>query len=199
MSPSRPPCSLPRLFHPARPFSGHLPVHHRGLLTLTLLVAVTGACGEPQPSFDPALVAAAPAIDWNLLVTDTSERRTRQRDERLGAGPVRIAGYLVPLEDLPLDQSRVRLTEFLLVPYMGACIHYPPPPPDQMIHVQMAADQAASLDLFSWDPMEVAGVLREETLDSVYGAIGYRMDGLAIGEYGGWSEPDTDLTFEEAF
>ena len=37
--------------------------------------------------------------------------------------PVRIAGYLVPL-----DEVKAGLTRFLLVPYFGACIHTPPPP-----------------------------------------------------------------------
>ncbi len=177
MSPSRPPAATTR--HGLL----SLTLLVAALLTLTLLVsATTGSCRKQQ-SFDPALVEAAPVIDWNLLVTGTSERRTRERDERLGAGPVRIAGYLVPLNELSLDRDLVRQTEFLLVPYVGACLHYPPPPPDQMIHVRMAPGQAASLDLWSWDPLEVAGVLRAETLESVYGAIGYRMDGIAIREY----------------
>ena len=157
--------------------------HHR-LLSLTLLVAVgTGACGEPRPSLAPVFLEAS-AIDWKLLVEGPSERRTRERDQRLGAGPVRIAGYMIPLEEFPLDQSLVRLTEFLLVPYAGACIHYPPPPPDQMIHVRMAPGQAVPLDLWTWDPLEIAGVLRAEPIESEFGAVGYRMDGLGSREYG---------------
>ena len=98
---------------------------------------------------------------------------------------------MIPLEEFPLDQSLVRLTEFLLVPYAGACIHYPPPPPDQMIHVQMAPGRAVPLDLWSWEPLEIAGVLRAEPLESEYGTIGYRMDGIATREYGsGWDELD---------
>ena len=173
MSPYRLPCSLLNLFHSVRPI---------GLLTLALLIAAaTGACGEPKPTFDPAMEAAT-AIDWNILFKGFNENQTRERDELLGAGPVRIAGYLVPLGEPRLDQSDQ--TEFLLVPYVGACMHLPPPPPDQMIHVQMAPGQAASVNIWSWDPLEVAGVLREETLESVYGAVGYRMNGIiAIREY----------------
>jgi hypothetical protein len=29
------------------------------------------------------------------------------------------------------------VTEFLLVPYVGACIHVPPPPPNQIVHVKV--------------------------------------------------------------
>ena len=43
---------------------------------------------------------------------------------------VRIPGVVVPLED-----SKDGLKEFLLVPYFGACVHSPPPPANQIVHV----------------------------------------------------------------
>ena len=42
---------------------------------------------------------------------------------------IRIAGFMVPLE-----WGRREVKEFLLVPYFGACIHVPPPPPNQIIY-----------------------------------------------------------------
>ena len=45
---------------------------------------------------------------------------------------VRVPGYIVPLEDFQAQTSR-----FLLVPYVGACIHSPPPPPNQIVAVVM--------------------------------------------------------------
>ena len=45
---------------------------------------------------------------------------------------VRIPGYTVPL-DFGADAE---ITEFLLVPYYGACIHAPPPPPNQTIYIK---------------------------------------------------------------
>ena len=44
---------------------------------------------------------------------------------------VRLPGYIVPLE----VSEEGRVTEFLLVPYFGACIHVPPPPSNQIVHV----------------------------------------------------------------
>ncbi|MCI5047489.1 MAG: DUF3299 domain-containing protein [Aquisalinus sp.] len=44
---------------------------------------------------------------------------------------VRIPGFIVPLQ----SQGTNLYTEFLLVPYFGACIHLPPPPPNQIIYV----------------------------------------------------------------
>lgn len=55
---------------------------------------------------------------------------------------VRIPGYTVPF-DFSAD---ARITEFLLVPYFGACIHAPPPPPNQTIFV-MTEDPLQIRDL----------------------------------------------------
>ena len=45
---------------------------------------------------------------------------------------VKIPGFAVPLEG---DDGFEYVKEFLLVPTFGACIHVPPPPPNQVIHV----------------------------------------------------------------
>ncbi|MGL6259176.1 DUF3299 domain-containing protein [Vibrio sp. WXL103] len=42
-----------------------------------------------------------------------------------------LGGFVVPL-----DWNDEAVTEFLLVPYFGACIHVPPPPANQMVHVK---------------------------------------------------------------
>lgn len=44
---------------------------------------------------------------------------------------VQIPGYV-----LPLESEGNKVTEFLLVPYVGACIHTPPPPSNQIVHVK---------------------------------------------------------------
>ena len=45
---------------------------------------------------------------------------------------IKIPGFAVPLEG---DDGFENVKEFLLVPTFGACIHVPPPPPNQVIHV----------------------------------------------------------------
>ncbi len=64
---------------------------------------------------------------------------------------VKIGGYVVPLD---LDARTVK--ELLLVPFVGACIHVPPPPSNQVIHV-MALTGFKFRDLF--DPVWVTGRL----------------------------------------
>jgi hypothetical protein len=46
--------------------------------------------------------------------------------------PIRIPGYVVPLET-----NKSGLSELMLVPYFGACIHTPPPPSNQILNVKL--------------------------------------------------------------
>ena len=64
---------------------------------------------------------------------------------------VRVPGYMLPLE---FDNKSV--SEFFLVPYVGACIHVPPPPENQMIFVN-AEDGIEIKGLY--DPVWVAGTI----------------------------------------
>ena len=78
---------------------------------------------------------------------------TATRPEVLGK-KVRIPGYL-----LPLDVKDGAITEFLLVPTIGACIHTPPPPPNQMVFVRYETGFAnASL----YTPVWIIGELRAD-------------------------------------
>jgi uncharacterized protein len=80
---------------------------------------------------------------------------------------VRIPGFVVPLED-----SQDGLKEFLLVPYFGACIHSPPPPSNQIIHVLPVSP---AKNLRSMDAVWIHGVLKTERTDSYMGAAAYRI------------------------
>lgn len=51
--------------------------------------------------------------------------------DALDGHKVRIPGYVVPFE----FGKNAKISEFLLVPYFGACLHMPPPPPNQTIYV----------------------------------------------------------------
>ena len=89
---------------------------------------------------------------------------------------VRVPGFIVPLED-----SATEATEFLLVPYQGACIHVPPPPPNQIVHVKMAKGKKVKLTM--WDPYWIEGTLRIETVDSPYGEVSYSLEGQKQEDY----------------
>ncbi len=93
----------------------------------------------------------------------------------LDGAAVRIPGYLVPLEE-----SRGELAEFLLVPYFGACIHSPPPPANQIVHVLPAK---AVKGFRSMDAVWVNGTLRTRRQDSSMGVSGYRLEAQSVEKY----------------
>ena len=83
------------------------------------------------------------------------EAKMSMVNPQLDGTRVRMPGYVVPLE---FDDTRV--TEFFLVPYVGACIHTPPPPPNQIVHVKLSEGLEAYGGLFT--PVWVKGVMRTE-------------------------------------
>lgn len=83
---------------------------------------------------------------------------------------VRIPAFVVPL-----DGDNESLTEMLLVPYFGACVHVPAPPPNQIIYIESdKAVDVSKLDLY--DPVWAVGTLRTESTQHEIAQIGYRMD-----------------------
>ena len=85
---------------------------------------------------------------------------------------IRIPGYVVPLEE-----SKDGMKEFLLVPYFGACIHTPPPPANQIIHVQLSQPVRG---LRSMEAVWIQGPLQAFRHDSFMGVSGYRMQAQAV-------------------
>ena len=83
---------------------------------------------------------AKTGIDADALMKKRDEFIRRQQalenaiNPKLDGALVRMPGYL-----LPLEFSGKKVSEFLLVPWVGACIHTPPPPSNQIVHVK--ADQ----------------------------------------------------------
>ncbi|MDF2231668.1 DUF3299 domain-containing protein [Albimonas sp. CAU 1670] len=65
-----------------------------------------------------------------LAIMKEREEAATAVNEDLVGGTVRIPGYV-----LPLDLKDRKAVEFLLVPTVGACVHTPPPPANQIVHV----------------------------------------------------------------
>jgi hypothetical protein len=95
---------------------------------------------------------------------------------------VRLPGFVVPLE---MDAKT--MSEFLLVPYYGACIHVPPPPANQTIHVVAPEGREYVGELF--DTVWVTGTLRVVRSSSDLAEAGYRIDVTEIEPYEGEVEP----------
>jgi uncharacterized protein len=118
----------------------------------------------------------APKILWrDLEKFDPYIEEIPDRLKQLSGKIVRIPGYMVPLED---DQTQV--SEFLLVPYAGACIHVPPPPANQMVWVKMAGGRPLA---FTWDPIWIEGEFMITESNSPYGKVAFQMKGLKFKLY----------------
>jgi len=90
---------------------------------------------------------------------------------------VRLAGFVAPLT---YDDEIV--TEFLLVPNFGACIHVPPPPPNQTIMVTV--DRANGLTPEeAWGPVWVEGTIVVDSSTTDLAAASYRIESGASGVY----------------
>ena len=87
-------------------------------------------------------------------VTEKRRQRAWSTNAELEGKLIRMPGYV-----LPLEYEGKKVNEFLLVPYVGACIHTPPPPPNQIIHVKLERG-FESEGMF--EPVWVNGVLEAE-------------------------------------
>lgn len=88
---------------------------------------------------------------------------------------VRLAGFTVTLE-----RNDKGIREFLLVPYFGACIHTPPPPANQIVHVLPGTPVPPEQAIF---PVWVTGTLRTVAAVTAEGATGYRIDDAQVEPY----------------
>lgn len=91
---------------------------------------------------------------------------------------VRIPGFVVPLA---FDDRRM-ISEFFLVPYFGACLHTPPPPPNQIIHSKF--NGGLSLDDI-YEPYWLEGTLSVDIEETDLGTAAYRIDVDRISRYDG--------------
>jgi len=129
---------------------------------------------QAKPQLIPPLHAQSgtTTVDWKKLrELDFQSGRATPSLQRLNGKPVRVAGFMVPLED---DDQVV--SEFLLVPYPQACIHVPAPPPNQIVHVKMRGNRKAKVYWF--EPIWAYGNLQIENSASIYAETSYVLTGM---------------------
>jgi len=88
---------------------------------------------------------------------------------------VSLPGFVVPLEG---DSELI--TEFLLVPYFGACIHVPPPPPNQLVHVTIKG--GVPIDSL-YDAIVVTGIIKTQTWSGEIAQVGYQMQAVGVAPF----------------
>jgi hypothetical protein len=146
---------------------------------LVLALVCVGSVASAQGSRVPLPASPSIPVDWRLLGQLDFEKGTAPDTLRkLDGKRVSVPGFIVPLDDA--DETGA---EFLLVPYYGACVHTPPPPPNQMAFVRMAGGKQIKLALF--DAVWMEGTLRIVNYDSPYGSVGFTIEGQSMRPYTG--------------
>jgi hypothetical protein len=156
----------------------------RNLFALLLFLGTAGAAEPP---------AGARTLEWTDLIPESardemSSGPAAPAHDYLGeAGPaavqqsanapvnpeldgklVKIPGFIVPL-DVAKDGT---VSEFFLVPYFGACIHVPPPPPNQIVYVN--APQGIALDSI-YEAYWITGTMKMQNKSTRLGAAAYSL------------------------
>ncbi len=126
---------------------------------------------------DLSTIQEGSAIEAEMMrelreIWDNAPTRTDLQGAR-----IRLPGYVVPIE---VAQGG-RVSQFLLVPYFGACIHSPPPPANQIVHVTLKAPGPWR----TMDAVWVSGTLATQRQNSSMGVSGYAMVADSVQAYHG--------------
>ena len=163
----------------------------RALLALLMLVALPLWAAEPKeltwsemiPPDAPAEVPnMTPLHDMSQMSSALSAESAPAARQDMPNAPVvkaldgqnvRLPGYIVPLE----VSEEGRTTEFLLVPYFGACIHVPPPPSNQIVNVK--SEVGVKLDEL-YQPYWIEGAMQVKPSTSDPAAAGSQLAAAKI-------------------
>lgn len=124
------------------------------------------SAAAPPPQHGPLGEGGPPAV----------QKPTTTFNEELADMVVRLPGFVVPIG----PPQKGLITEFFLVPYIGACIHVPPPPPNQMVYVTSASGIAAdAIHEAYW----VTGKMRVENRTTGLGTAAYALSATKVELY----------------
>ncbi|MEP6020015.1 MAG: DUF3299 domain-containing protein [Paracoccaceae bacterium] len=149
----------------------------------TTLMLMSGVAVAPKTAF----AATAREIKWDDLIpaglpyseiigegdidpiNDTwnpvYDENAFKMNESLNGAFIKMPGFIIPF-----DVSAEGVTNFMLVPYVGACIHTPPPPANQLVMVNAATPWPGDQ---LWDPVWVTGTMRTQLQSTKLGQTGY--------------------------
>lgn len=169
----------------------------RRALLLLLFFTLPAWAGEPRTLEWPQLIPpGAPVIEPQLAPLHNLSQLSNLGDalaaeaapaahqqvpdapvvKELDGQQIKLPGYIVPLE----VGEDGRTTEFLLVPYYGACIHVPPPPSNQIVHV--VSEIGIKVEEL-YQPYWIEGPMRVQSSSSELAEAGYQMEAEKIYAY----------------
>ena len=156
---------------------------HSLMLLSAALISFASIANPPKEIFwDDLIPKGHVQIDTQAQANhEGSEQNWVQPDldapvvKALDGQSISLPGFVVPLEG---DSELI--TEFLLVPYFGACIHVPPPPPNQLVHVTIKG--GVPIDSL-YDAIVVTGVIKTQTWSGEIAQVGYTMQAVGVAPF----------------
>jgi len=156
---------------------------HSLMLLSAVLISFASIANPPKEIFWEDLIPQGHVqIDTQAQANhEGSEQNWVQPDldapvvKALDGKSVSLPGFVVPLEG---DSELI--TEFLLVPYFGACIHVPPPPPNQLVHVTIKG--GVPIDSL-YDAIVVTGVIKTQTWSGEIAQVGYQIQAVGVAPF----------------
>ncbi|WP_108814141.1 DUF3299 domain-containing protein [Loktanella sp. Alg231-35] len=100
---------------------------------------------------------------WNPIYDSNATKL----NQALAGAYIRMPGYIVPL-----DLSSAGTSAFILVPYVGACIHTPPPPPNQLVYTTV--DPPWQIE-DPWNAIWVTGTMTTQLQSTDIAETGYAL------------------------
>ncbi|WP_372625647.1 DUF3299 domain-containing protein [Arsukibacterium sp.] len=140
------------------------------LAALQAMPEVQHDYSQPSP-FDDNYNGNDPAAGaWEQILQSAKVK------EEYNNTKVRIPGFIVPLE----FDGEQNVTSFFLVPYFGACIHVPPPPPNQIIYVSGAKNLKADM---IYSPFWIIGTITTQPMSHDLANAAYSLKADSVEEY----------------
>ena len=111
------------------------------------------------------IVAAGEMDETNDIWQPVFDENATKLNPVLDRAYIKMPGYIIPI-----DQSIDGVTSFVLVPYVGACLHTPPPPANQLVFV--TTNKPWPSDNL-WDAVWVTGQMQHELQSTEVAETGY--------------------------
>lgn len=90
---------------------------------------------------------------------------------------MRLSGFIIPL-----DYDGAGVTAFMLAPYVGACIHVPPPPANQLVLVTTEPPHESD-GLYA--AVTVTGMFGTASTSTQLAEVGYALSADRVAPYRG--------------
>ena len=100
---------------------------------------------------------------WNPIFDENATKLNGELDGAL----IKMPGFIIPI-----DMAAEGVSSFVLVPYVGACIHTPPPPPNQLVFVTTKAPWPGET---LWDAVWVTGKMQTKLQKTDVAETGYSL------------------------